>query len=226
MKARTIGAVVVMLILLAAAGYGLLRKPRAGVPLTAQGVPLMFGGPWLRPDTRYGPTLDSAQAGPVQAAALAALPEIVETNAPNAPHAGLFCVGILRGYLIADVPAGVLASLRSGNRRFVAAGRCRFRVETLAVDGPGVWQRQAWLLWATVPEEPSPGRAVVEVGYHARAASATVWRCFLSQRDGRWLVDSTVLRWRSVTDRRRERRAAPGARVATAALPRSGEALP
>jgi hypothetical protein len=175
----------------------LVRHRGGGVPVTARGVPLLFGGPWLRPDTRYGPALDSVQATAVQAAALDALLPLAREHAGEADQVGVYCVGILASYLITPVSAAALTTLRARHRHVVNADRCRFRVQTMEVDRPGIWPRRAWLLWATVPEEPAAGQAVLDIGYHAGFNHGAVWRCFLSRRDGTWLVDSTAARWQS-----------------------------
>lgn len=196
MKARTIVAAVIVF-LLAAVAYDRLRNPDAGVPLTAQGVPFLFGGPWLRPDASDGPAMDSSRAASVQVAALETLPALVEADAGDVDRRIRYCVGTLSDYRITDLPATVLATLRSRERRFVGAGACRFHVETVDVTLPGLRSRPAWFLWTTVPVESVAGQAALDIGYHAGSTQVTVWRCFLSHRDGQWLVDSTVRRWKS-----------------------------
>jgi hypothetical protein len=197
MKARAIGAAVVALSLLAVAGYRLWPRHSDGVPLTAQGVPFLFGGPWLRPDASDGPAMDSSHAASVQAVALEALPVLVEADAGDVDRRVRYCVGTLSDYRISDLPATVLATLRGRDGRFVGAGACRFHVETVDVTLPGIRSRPAWFLWATVPVESVAGQAALDIGYHAGSTQVTVWRCFLRYRDGHWLVDSTARRWKS-----------------------------
>jgi len=196
-KAPAIGAALVVAVVLAAVAFRVQADRGGQVPVTAQGVPFLFGGPWLRPDVRYGPAMDSVQAPPVQAAALDALRRLAEHDADDADRVGVYCAGVLTNYIITPIPATFLATLRSQNRRFVSAERCRFHLESQDVDRPGIWPRRAWLLWATVPEEPDRGRAVVDIGYHVGLTRGAGWRCFLSHRDGTWLVDSTVVRWQT-----------------------------
>ena len=196
MKARTIVAVGVLVAALAAVALGALRDRGGHVPATARGVPYLIGGPWLRPDTRYGPALDSISAAPAQAAALEELRRLARERGDGGPRGG-YCVGVMADYVIRPVPSSALAALREQHRGVRSAERCRFHVETLDVDRGGLWPRRAWLLWATVPEEPAPDRAVLDVGYHAGFMDGAGWRCFLSRHNGRWAVDSTVLRWES-----------------------------
>lgn len=196
MKARAIIAVLVGAVVLVAAGLR-MRADRGGhVPATARGVPFLIGGPWLRPDTRYGPALDSVSAAPAQAAALEELLRLARERGDGAPRGG-YCVGVMADYVIRPIDASALAALRERRRGVGSAERCRFHVETLDVDRGGLWPRRAWLLWATVPEEAAPDRAVLDVGYHAGPTDGAGWRCFLRRHDGRWAVDSTVLRWES-----------------------------
>jgi len=196
-RMRLLGTVVVILMFATVTVYLWVRRPPEGVPLTARGVPFMFGGPWMRSEVRFGRALDSARAAPVQTAALEVLPELLEEDAGDRERPGAYCVGILSGYVISDVAPATLTALRGRDPRWVGAGHCRLRVATGEVTGPGLWPPRGWLLWTTVPEEPAPGQAVVEIGYHMGSEQATVWRCFLSVRDGRWVVDSTAQRWRS-----------------------------
>jgi hypothetical protein len=175
-----------------------MRADRGGqVPVTARGVPFLFGGPWLRPDVRYGPGLDSVRAAPVQAAAFGALLRLAENDAADEDRVSVYCAGVLANYLITPVSATILATIQSQDRRFVSAERCRFHLESQEIDRPGMWPRRAWLLWATTPEEPDTARAVLDIGYHAGLTRGAGWRCFLTKRDGNWLVDSTVVRWQS-----------------------------
>jgi hypothetical protein len=187
----------VAVVLVPLAGAMLLRERGGGVPVTAEGVPFMVGGPWLRPDARYGPSMDAPDAGAVQVTALRTLLRLAEEHTDDADRVGARCVGQMVNYTIVPLSQEVLGTLRAGDRRLVDARDCRFRVETLEVYRAGLWPRRAWLLWTTVPEAPADNRAVLDIGFHAGGTHGAGWRCFLSRAGGRWAVDSTVARWQS-----------------------------
>jgi len=191
-KARVFGWLLAGILVSSVVGFRLLLEIGEQVPLTTLGVPSVFGNEWMWPDSSEGPALQFSEAEGVQHAALAAILELVKND-----QMSRYCVGILVGRAIVPLRDSLIGELRAVEPGVINANRCRFHLETLAVDSPGIWPRRASLVWSAEPREVAPGRAVANVGYHVGLLDGAGWRCFLSRRGGSWVVDSTAWSWTS-----------------------------